>query len=41
MEIHAEDSNSIISWNAKVFLKEDNSCFNKYFQSHLESLVVS
>lgn len=41
MEIHAEDSNSIISWNAKVFLKEDKSCFNKYFQSHLESLVVS
>lgn len=28
----AEGSNSIISWNAKVFLKEDKSCFNKYFQ---------
>lgn len=41
MEIHAEGSNTIISWNAKMFLKEDNSSFNKYFQSHLESLVVS
>jgi len=41
METHAEGSNSIISWNAKMFLKEDKSCFNKYFQSHLESLVVS
>lgn len=41
METRAEGSNSIISWNAKMFLKEDKSCFNKYFQSHLESLVVS
>lgn len=32
MEMCAEGSNSIISWNAKVFLKEDKSCFNKYFQ---------
>lgn len=41
METHAEDSNCIVAWNAKMFLKEDKSCFNKYFQRHLENLVVS
>lgn len=41
MEACAEDFKSIISWNAKMFLKEGKLCFNKYFQSHLESLVVS
>lgn len=41
METHAEDSNCIITWNAKMFLKEDKSCFNKYLQRPLESLAVS
>lgn len=41
METYAEDSNHIITWNAKMFLEEDKSCFNKYFQRHLDSLVVS